>query len=69
MAELMLCALLTELNASVWIVLTLFDIMMVSRDLLCELKATLRVEAWTMMRMAWRTDEQPFRKTTDLKSI
>lgn len=37
--------------------LTLLDIMMVSRDLLCELKATLRVDAWIMMRMAWQTEE------------
>ena len=29
--------------------------MMVSSDLLCELNATLSVEAWTMMRRAWRT--------------
>ena len=43
--------------------LTLLDIMMVSRDLLCELKATLRVEAWTMMRMEWRTEEEMLRKT------
>lgn len=42
---------------------------MVSRDLLCELKATLRVDAWIMMRMAWKTDQQPFRKTTDFKKV
>ena len=46
-------------------VLTLLDIMMVSRDLLWELKATLRVVAWTIMRRAWRTEERrPLRKTT-----
>lgn len=37
-------------------ILTLLDIIMVSRDLLCELKATFSVEAWTMMRMACRTE-------------
>lgn len=37
-------------------ILTLFDIIMVSRDLLWELKATFSVEAWTMMRMACRTE-------------
>lgn len=47
--------------------LTLLDIMMVSRDLLCELKATLRVDAWIMMRMVWKTEEQPFRKITENK--
>ena len=46
-------------------VLTLLDIMMVSRDLLWELKATLRVVAWTIMRRAWRTEERrPLRKTS-----
>lgn len=44
--------------------LTLLDIIMVSRDLLCELKATLRVDAWIMMRMEWKTEEQPLRKIT-----
>lgn len=39
--------------------------MMVSRDLLCELKATLRVDAWIMMRMVWKTGEQPLRKITE----
>lgn len=39
--------------------------MMVSRDLLCELKATLRVDAWIMMRMVWKTEEQPLRKITE----
>lgn len=38
---------------------------MVSRDLLCELKATLRVDAWIMMRMEWKTGRQLFRKTID----
>lgn len=32
--------------------------MMVSRDLLCELKATLRVVAWTMIRMACKTSSR-----------
>jgi len=36
--------------------LTLLDIIIVRRDLLCELKATFKVEAWTMMRMACRTE-------------
>lgn len=45
--------------------LTLLDIMMVSRDLLCELKATLRVDAWIMMRMVWKTEQQPVRKITE----
>ena len=43
----------------------MLDIMMVSSDLLCELNATLSVEAWTMMRRAWRTEERrPLRKTS-----
>lgn len=46
--------------------LTLLDIMMVSRDLLCELKATLRVDAWIMMRMVWKTEQQPLRKITEI---
>lgn len=66
--------LLIELSASVCILLTLFDIMMVSRDLLWELKATFRVVAWTMMRMAWRTrhkhaEEKNTLRATAKKSI
>ena len=35
--------------------LTLFDIIMVSNALLCELKATFRVVAWNSTKIVWRT--------------
>lgn len=50
------------------IIPTLLDIMMVSRDLLWELKATFRVVAWTMMRMAWRTKEDLVKENVNLRT-
>lgn len=43
--------------------LTLFDIMIVSSALLCELKATFSVFAWNSTRIVWKTEEgQEFKR-------
>ena len=49
---------LQKVNTAVvnlYVLLTLFDIMIVSSALLCELKATFSVVAWNKTKIAWRT--------------
>jgi hypothetical protein len=54
----------STLNSIIWHLLTLLDIMIVSKALLWELKATFRQIACNRTKMAWRTGTTQSRETT-----